>query len=66
MPPSESLCVVQFLHPGLEHRPDAGCVKQWNEGAHRRKFLLTSGKALRNGQSIESDLFLWGEWEPEI
>lgn len=65
MSQSESVCFVQFLHPGGEHLPDAADAKGWNTGAHRRKFLLSPGKAIRKGQVVESDLVFWGEWEPQ-
>ena len=35
----DKLCFVQFMHTGGEHRPAADGRMQWNDGAHRRKFL---------------------------
>jgi hypothetical protein len=42
--PVSEAYVVQFPHPGREHRP-SGEVMPWNEGDHRRKFLLSEGAA---------------------
>ena len=63
--PEPAVCVVQFIHPGQEHHPDAPGIKSWNRGAHRRKFLRTAGTALdAGGQLHRGELLLWGEWEP--
>ncbi len=37
--------VIQFPHPGKEHRPDKNNKKHkgWNKGGHQRKFLLSKG-----------------------
>lgn len=62
----EKLCFVQFIHPGGEHGEDAPGIKRWNVGAHRRKFLRSSGIALdRSRDALREDLIFWGEWEPE-
>ena len=42
--PVEKLCFVQFLHPGGEHRPDDGSLKNWNTGPQKRKFARIAGK----------------------
>lgn len=61
----DRLCFIQFLHPGREHEPDAGRMKAWNTGAHRRKFLKGPGRYLAGGDPQDGELVFWGEWEPE-
>ena len=61
----DKLCLVQLLHPGDEHKPDAGPVKHWTVGDHKRKFLLTSGRYLDEGVVRSGDLMFWGEWEAQ-
>jgi hypothetical protein len=61
----ERRCFVQFIHPGGEHRPDAGDLKRWNVGNHQRKFLKRPGRYIAGNEERESDLVFWGEWEPE-
>jgi hypothetical protein len=62
--PADALAFVQFIHPGHEHAPDAGLVKTWNRGPHRRKFLLAEGAYLLGGEQREGRVAFWGEWEP--
>ncbi len=57
--------VVQFLHPGGEHQPDEGQMKEWNRDNHRRKFLRSPGRFLETDGPREGDIVFWGEWEPE-
>jgi hypothetical protein len=65
-----SLSIVQFLHPGGEHKPDkyGGNIKSWNQGEHRRKFMLAPGSYVEevNGKETyqQGNLLFWGEWEP--
>jgi hypothetical protein len=61
----EKLCFVQFIHPGGEHRPDQGHLKDWNRGFRKRKFMRIEGRCLRSGESHTGDLQFWGEWEPQ-
>ena len=61
----EKLCMVQFLHPGGEHRPDDGAIKRWNTKDHKRKFLVRPGKFVADRKLIEGQIEFWGEWEPE-
>jgi hypothetical protein len=61
----QSLCFVQFLHPGVEHRPDGKRTKSWNRHNHRRKFLLDRGHAVRGSEALDTEIVFWGEWEPE-
>lgn len=58
--------IIQFTHPGAEHRPDRGASnwKSWNIGNHKRKFLVTKGKCVENGSLRSGELAFWGEWEP--
>ena len=63
--PEPALRVVQFTHPGGEHRADSPGIKQWNAGTHQRKFMCTNGTSLdASGEVHEGDVLLWGEWEP--
>ncbi len=63
------LCFVQFMHPGGEHMPDNGTIKNWNKKRHKRKFIKNGGKYLSlNGdkqQEQRGDIIFWCEWEPE-
>lgn len=59
--------IVQFTHPGGEHEPDKknGDYKSWNDGTHKRKFMLCDGSYVdTQGEIHEGKLTLWGEWEP--
>ena len=65
-----SIKVVQFTHPGGQYSLNPiekkNCIKEWNIGDHKRKFLIAEGqfvqgKALSNPQN----LMFWGEWEPD-
>jgi hypothetical protein len=62
----EMLAVVQFIHPGGEHGEDERGLKYWNQGAHRRKFVVTPGRCATTdgGEEDVSDLAFWAEWEP--
>lgn len=61
--------IVQFLHPGPEHRPGRDGRKPWNtrDKHHRRTFVRQPGRCLRRlGETaVESELDFWCEWEPE-
>lgn len=64
--------VVQFMHPGPEHLPDRRTSastgwKDWNRGAHKRKFLLSEGAWTPEPQTPprEGKVAFWGEWEPQ-
>lgn len=64
--------VVQFIHPGGEHRPSAKLIKSgggvfpWNYGAHRRKYIKAQGDYVdwSNNYCADECLYFWGEWEP--
>lgn len=65
----DELLFVQFPHPGREHGPGRDGVKEWNVGAHARKFMKVFGR-WRNGHDLarfeqQGNLVFWGEWEPE-
>lgn len=62
--PADALAFVQFIHPGHEHAPDAGDIKSWNRGPHRRKFLLSDGTYLLDSERRAGRVAFWGEWEP--
>lgn len=64
--------LVQFMHPGSEHRPDrrAGAIsdwKDWNRGDHKRKFLIANGASTSDPKTPprEGKIAFWGEWEPQ-
>lgn len=62
---ADELLIVQFPHPGSEHKSDDGAVKGWNSKTHARKFMQTSG-AFRSepaGPDTTGDMVFWGEWE---
>ncbi len=63
--PDNALCFVQFMHPGPEHCPDDRCFKSWNRDLHRRKFLVSPGRCIRQGMVRNAELVFWSEWEPE-
>lgn len=58
--------IVQFTHPGGEHKPDKNnkTHKSWNKGKHQRKFLNAFGKFVQRNDLKEDSLIFWGEWEP--
>lgn len=58
--------IVQFTHPGPEHKPDKknGNHKSWNDGNHKRKFINAYGKYVQGNDLKENSLMFWGEWEP--
>lgn len=59
------LGVVQFPHPGGEHKVDGQGWTGWNVNDHRRKFLLAEGSHVdAAGVRREGELVFWGEWEP--
>jgi hypothetical protein len=63
---TDTLCFVQFIHPGLEHQPDTPSGRSWNTAPHRRKFLLNPGRyqtALAAAPQ-SGHLVFWGEYEP--
>lgn len=61
----DKLCIIQFPHPGGEHEPDKGNIKDWNTGDHKRKFMLQQGKYLDGNQIKENEIVFWGEWEAQ-
>ncbi len=62
---NNALCCVQFIHPGREHRPDVDRFKAWNDGYHKRKFMVCQGRYLRGSKELDTELVFWGEWEPQ-
>ena len=60
------LKIVQFTHPGEEHKPDKKNEehKSWNASKHKRKFMLTEGEYIEGGKKKRDKLMFWGEWEP--
>jgi hypothetical protein len=62
---SPVLGVIQFPHPGGEHRIGPNDHTPWNAGDHRRKFIKADGQILddRDGGIREGPLVCWAEWE---
>lgn len=58
--------VVQFTHPGGEHRPTRrscdGDIMRWSTG-HGRKFMTAKGLTADKVSELRN-LQFWGEWEP--
>jgi hypothetical protein len=65
MPMRDKVCFVQFIHPGGEHIPDNGLIREWNRNKHKRKFLRQAGKYIAGGKVEKGEMVFWGEWEPE-
>ncbi len=61
---TDQLMIVQFPHPGPEHKP-AGDWMPWNRGAHARKFLCSPGRLIAGGRAESGEICFWGEWEPQ-
>lgn len=64
----DKLLFVQFLHPGGEHKPDNGLIKEWNKKGHKRKFMKRAVRYLTDAKDKKAnmgDMVFWGEWEPE-
>ncbi len=60
--------VVQFPHPGREHRPSpptVGTVMPWNRGDHGRKFLRSPATYVDVAGPHQGDVAFWGEWEAQ-
>ncbi len=60
--------IVQFLHTGVEAKPSQinNRVIPWNNHKdHRRKFILSKGKYVNEGNAEDADLTFWGEWEAQ-
>lgn len=58
------LGIVQFIHPGAEHRVDKNGWTAWNLTNHRRKYLAINGRAINPSDNCNSSgLFVWAEWE---
>src|SRR5688500_5471139 len=64
-PASDCVYVVQFIHPGKEHRPNATGCKPWNAGLHRRTFVEQRGRHVGSikGKATKARLHFWCEWE---
>ena len=60
--------VVQFPHPGREHRPsppEVGTVMPWNRDLHGRKFLRSRAQYLDRTGHHAGEVAFWGEWEAQ-
>lgn len=57
--------IIQFIHPGPEHQHGGASRMPWNRDGHKRKFLVSPGRAVdRNGVESDGKYVFWGEWEP--
>jgi len=65
--PKPRLSIIQFPHSGQEPKlKGASGICPWNIGDHRRKFMKAKGKIVNGATlSAETDVFFWGEWEPQ-
>jgi hypothetical protein len=57
------LGVVQFPHPGPEHRVGPDGTTPWNKGDHRRKFIRVNGSFVDGANVGVGPLVCWAEWE---
>ena len=58
------LGVVQFIHPGSEHKINKTGWTNWNLRTHQRKFMAVEGESIdSHGNKCSSGLHFWGEWE---
>ena len=58
------LGVVQFIHPGNEHKVDKSGWTPWNLGMHARKYMAAESRYVLQDGSIEyGESLFWGEWE---
>lgn len=65
MSPTGQPRLVQFMHPGAEHKP-AGEGRDWNSGHHKRIFLRSPGTYInKDGAAESSSLLFWAEWEAD-
>ena len=56
--------VIQFIHPGGEHKVGSDGWTPWNLTMHKRKFMSATGSYVdKSDQVHESLIALWGEWE---
>ncbi len=57
--------LVQFPHPGGEHRPATDAMPWSDTNPHKRKFLLADGRWQEHDRRTgEGVVTFWGEWEP--
>jgi len=59
--------IIQFLHTAVEAEPNKNeSIIHWNNNKdHRRKFILSEGKYVKDNNEENSDLVFWGEWEAQ-
>ena len=58
------LGVVQFIHPGNEHKVSKDGWTKWNDGMHARKFMVARSRLIdSSGTTDETECLFWGEWE---
>lgn len=68
-PTNKEIRIVQFIHPGPEHRPSKKNLKSgvypWNYSGHRRKYMKALGAYVDDDGAVKEDtVYFWGEWEP--
>ena len=55
--------VIQFVHPGHEHKAKS-TWQHWTLGSHARKFMLNHGEWMdSNLVTHAGEMTFWGEWE---
>jgi hypothetical protein len=58
--------VIQFVHPGQEHKSTKTGWQGWSFDRHARKFMLSNGNWIDSNSKMNSGEFtFWGEWEAQ-
>ena len=60
--------IIQFLHTAVEATPNEinDRIIPWNNHKdHRRKFILSQGRYVKDDNAENDDLTFWGEWEAQ-
>jgi hypothetical protein len=58
--------VIQFSHPGPEHKSIKTGWQSWTLDHHARKFMFSTGNWIDSNSEIHSGEFtFWGEWEAQ-
>lgn len=69
---SQTVKLIQFMHPGKEHTLSKTAFKKgqtifnWNDKDHKRKFMKVTGEYIDGNDMLQKsdELYFWGEWEP--
>ena len=58
--------VIQFVHPGHEHKTTKTGWQGWSLNSHARKFMVSDGNWIDLDSNLRSGEFtFWGEWEAQ-